>query len=553
MNHLSTYRVLAFCLSLGVSASQLLAADITVNWNDVHQTITGFGASVGDGGNHVPAKAAEWIYNMPEPGRTQCVDLLFDSTKGIGFNMFRAELSYFMQTEGGTFDISKDNPAQVWLMKEAQKRGKMNIWPAPWTPPLWMKTQQVYGGGELDPAHYQDYANYMSNYIRQSKSVNGIDMMGISIQNEPNFTPSYGGCAYNGAQLNAYAKVLGATFDRDGVSAKIVLADVNEPDGFVSMVTPALNDAVAVKYIGACAFHVYSGSWPIASDFALCHSKGKEVWETETSVGPWSGQGDQGGGWAVGWAKQVHACLTIADATSWHMFWFAAGGNGSLLDIANGAPAPAPRFWYMGHYSKFVRPGWVRIGTTPTQVTKNGGTVYISAFKHPTNGKFAIVALNEGITKPGPTVSFQINGLASIPSTVTPYLSTADLSPNLAMAKQADVPVTNGTFSVTLYNVGIATVTGNGPAVSVASPAPAAGLERSMRIETMRGGIMVNTQRAGKYQVELLSLNGKRLASWSLSGAGQQSLSTKGIAAGAAVAILSGEGSSISRRLLISR
>jgi glucuronoarabinoxylan endo-1,4-beta-xylanase len=83
----------------------------------------------------------------------------------------------------------------------------------------------------------------------------------------------------------------------------------------------------------------------------------------------------------------------------------------------------------MGNFSKFVRPGYVRIG-----VTGAPSSVQIVAFSNPSDGTVAIVALNSGTA--AQQVSFFVAG-SGWPAMVTPYVTSA--SSNLAAGTVASV------------------------------------------------------------------------------------------------------------------
>jgi glucosylceramidase len=143
------------------------AFDATIRWNDLHQRITGFGAS------------CAWtnVTGMATPVAAALFDTLFDTTVGCGLSMIRAQTPWRLEDASGNWTWTGDN-GQVSFMQEAKKRGVKYFWSAPWSPPPWMKTSNNSVGGSLLPAHYQDFADYLSRYIREYKSRFGIDFSG---------------------------------------------------------------------------------------------------------------------------------------------------------------------------------------------------------------------------------------------------------------------------------------------------------------------------------------------------------------------------------------
>lgn len=88
----------------------------------------------------------------------------------------------------------------------------------------------------------------------------------------------------------------------------------------------------------------------------------------------------------------------------------------------------------MAHFSKFVRPGYVRINATPNPLSN----LYVSAYKGG-NSKVVVIAINKG-TAP---VSQPFTLLNTTASSVSSWLT--DASRNLA--PRAAIRVVNGSFT----------------------------------------------------------------------------------------------------------
>jgi glucuronoarabinoxylan endo-1,4-beta-xylanase len=112
------------------------------------------------------------------------------------------------------------------------------------------------------------------------------------------------------------------------------------------------------------------------------------------------------------------------------------------------ASNPPKRVYTMGNFSKFVRPGYVRVGISGVP-----SSVHMVPFVSPTDGTVAIVALNEGSS--AVNVSFFVSG-AGWPSTVTPYVTSA--SSNLAAGTA--ITVAAGRFSGSLEAQSVTTFVG---------------------------------------------------------------------------------------------
>jgi glucuronoarabinoxylan endo-1,4-beta-xylanase len=135
-------------------------------------------------------------------------------------------------------------------------------------------------------------------------------------------------------------------------------------------------------------------------------------------------------------AKKVHEALTVANVAAWHYWWCRIlGTDNEALFGPN--DAPSKRLWALGNWSRFVRPGFVRM-------TTQGGPsgVYITAFRNPTTGAFAIVAVNDsGSSK---TLGISLDG--ATPSNVVPWRTSSSED----LAQLTTITPSGGRFSVTL-------------------------------------------------------------------------------------------------------
>jgi hypothetical protein len=179
-------------------------------------------------------------------------------------------------------------------------------------------------------------------------------------------------------------------------------------------------------------------------------AQGKELWETETSS---TETFDPGIGNALRWASNIHDFMTVAHADAWHYWWIKSSGNDDA-----GLLGPnwqlTKRFWAVGNYSKFVRPGWVDIGAT------DDGGVLVSAYKDPVSGRFTIVAVNPGSAV---TKTFNLHGFVT--RAVTPWVTSADLD----LAQQDDIAVRGAGFTADLPAQSVTTFVG-AAALDIGSP-----------------------------------------------------------------------------------
>ena len=388
---------------------------VTINWSDVHQEIDGFGASSAATGDGISNSQA---------------DLFWSTTNGVGLSLLRVQIE-----SNGTYP-------DLATMQKAQDRG-VRIWGTPWSPPASMKTNgSTTNGGSLLASDYQAYANYLSTYVLTLKNSYGFDLYAISLQNEPNYVASWDSCIWTGQQFHDFlANNLLPTFARNGVTTKIMMPE--ETGWFFDLATATLNDPNTATGISIIAAHNYDGAQ--ASPYPLGQNQGKRLWETEVSSFEAFDPSITNG---LIWAQKINDWMTIANANAWHYWDLLSGGasdNGALLGPSE---QPTKRLYVMGNFSKFVRPGYYRIGTTASPVSG----VSVSAYKDPNTGKFAIVAINHNAS--AVTLDFALNGFTA--NSVAPWVTSSSLD----LAQQPSISVGGSAFGATLPAASVTTFVG---------------------------------------------------------------------------------------------
>lgn len=465
--------VLSFALMLTlISGSSIFAvSNATISWNTLKQPIDGFGISEA-------FHQSNNINIFPEPKRTEILDLLFSTTKGAGFSILRNIVgdggtwgnatdgpnATIEPSEGVWWDWDAKNDDQIWLMNECKNTyGVTRFMSTVWSPPVWMKTNNsVTGGGNVSTNKYQQFADYLAEYVNGYKTHYGIDIYAISMSNEPDLSTSYSSCQWSSSQITDFVgNYVKPTFEAKNVPAKFM---VNEHMNFSeSLVVDALNNTNASSRIDIVGVHCY-GSSPTA--LPTTKSKGKKIWLTEVSN---LNNNDATITDGLSWAKKVHDFMTVAEGNAFCYWWGACykTNNGEALirmDMNAKTYSTDKRLYTIGNYSRFVRPGWTRIDATANPASN----VYITAYKDNDTGKFAIVAINNNSSTQ--EVSFTLSG-ATV-SSVTPYRTSA--SENLAQLTA--ISVSGGTFTATLgassVTTFVGTGTGGGTPTPVVTPTP---------------------------------------------------------------------------------
>jgi len=369
------------------------AATLVIDATQQKQRITGFGASSAwTGGSISPATA----------------DLFFDVERGLGLSLLRMHIA----PDGTT---SETNTAKL-----AVARG-VKVWAAPWSPPgEWKTSGTDTDGGSLLPEHYQDWADRLTAFVN-AEAAAGVPLMALSAQNEPNWKATWESCVYSPSDLTTFVRdYLAPTVARDCPGLKLLTPETIDWNTLAGFANPLLADPGAAAAVDIVAVHDYGGV-PYAYTAPADH--GKEFWETEVSYD------DQVGVLAaLETARQIHQHLTTGGVNAFHYWWLVTDGTSGGL-LVNGALAP--QGYALGHYSKFVRPGYVRLDV-PAQPANGVST---SAFADPDSGRIVIVAVNENTS----AVDLSLHFAGTPPVALTPWLTTTDVS----LTAQATIPFTD--------------------------------------------------------------------------------------------------------------
>jgi glucuronoarabinoxylan endo-1,4-beta-xylanase len=378
-----------------------------VDGGTVYQRIDGFGASSA----FVEGWAGVWA------------DLFYSTNTGAGLSLLRSSMA-----PDGT-------SGETDIMQMAQARGA-RVWSTPWSPPAAYKDTGTVDGGAFLSVDNAAYASLLANYVLDMQTNYQVDLYALSIQNEPDYiTTTYGSCNWSAQQMHDFVPYLSQALSNNGVGGtRILLAEEGLWD--FSLAADALSDPATAGLVGIVAAHDYNFVvTPVATG-------GKPLWQTE--VATWE---DYDGSISNGlyWAGQIHAFMTVAQANAYNYWWLISltTDNEGLTDVWGN---PAKRLYVFGQFSRFVRPGYYRIGAS------NNGAALISAYQDPATGNFAIVAINTNAA--GLEQAFTLTPFTA--GEVTPWITSGSLS----LAGQAAVPVSNGSFSYLLPAQSVVTFVG---------------------------------------------------------------------------------------------
>jgi glucuronoarabinoxylan endo-1,4-beta-xylanase len=383
-----------------------------------HQRIDGFGAS-----------SAWTASNLSDT----LADQFFSPDTGIGLSLLRVQI----KPDGTTTELA--------TAKKAAARGA-KVWGAPWSPPAeWKDNGMTTNGGSLLDDHRQDWANRLAAFAT-SMAAEGIPLVAISAQNEPNYTASWDTCRYTPAQM--------VTFVRDFLGPALAAANQNVPvmapetqgwDGFGSFANALMADSVATGMLGPMATHYYAGT---PYEYLPAQAAGKVLWETEVSDDKVNKNLDATMDSGVRVAAMIHDNLVKGDVSAFHYWWLmpgSGGGNGALT--ANNALLP--RAYAIGNWSRFVRPGFVRVHATPTPQD----SVFLTAFIDPAGTRVVLVAINQLTNERSQDFVIAGGNVAQF----VPWVTATGQN----LQAQSPVSVTDGAFTYTLPGHSVTTFVGD--------------------------------------------------------------------------------------------
>lgn len=345
-----------------------------------YQTVLGFGGAFTEA-------AAYTLSRMKPELKNEILKKYFDPQEGIGYSIGRIHMNscdfslenYTYVTDKdkslASFDISREDKWVIPVISEAcaVKGESIKFLVSPWSPPGWMKTNsEMNHGGALLPQYREAWARYFVKFIKAMRS-KGVDIGAVTIQNEPAAIQVWDSCIWSAEEEGLFIRdYLGPAFDKEGLSdIRIYFWDHNR-DIIVERAAGTMSVPGADKYIYGIADHWYcseeyenlSRVHEIFPDLHFLFSEGCP--EGGVQLGSWL-TGERYGRNIIGefnnWQEGFLDWNLVLDETG--------GPNhvGNLCDAPVIADTKEQKlfynssYYYIGQFSKFVKPGSVRIGT----------------------------------------------------------------------------------------------------------------------------------------------------------------------------------------------
>ena len=410
---------------------------------------------------------AHIVGQFPEPARTDILEKAFSLDKGLGLNIVRYNIGggenplylapnkQFLEVRtavpgylgvDGRYDWTAD-AGQRHVLREAMKRGANRLEAFSNSPPYFMtQSGSVTGNHEgrdnIKPESDAAFAAYLAEVTRHFRDVWGVKFDSIEPLNEPSgtwwkFGNHQEGAHVDRAHQNALIHATSDALQARGVTTPIAASDESIIDDAAR--TFPFYDAQSLAAMSRINTHSYGGN-ARAQVSALALGAGKDLWLSEY------GDGDASG---MEMARRITEDMRGLHPSAW-CYWQVvdnAGGWGffknPLLSATDTAYTINQKFYVMGQYSRFIRPGarFLAVDNRDTLAAFNAET-----------GTLTIVSVNTA-SENAPLI-YDLSGFGKIGKFAQVIRTDAQLKgahlTNVALQKP-QLRVTNPPHSVTTY------------------------------------------------------------------------------------------------------
>jgi len=438
--------------------------EIHLNPEVKFQTITGFGGSFTEASAHL-------LNKLSKENRKKILDAYF-SESGANYSLTRttiascdfslknytyAKVENDLALEHFTIEDDKEDIITMILEAKAISKEGFNIIASPWSCPPWMKDNKSYVGGKLLPEYNDTFALYFSKYLEAYKK-EGIDIWGVTVINEPHGNGNnWESTLFSPEEMTLFVQNhLGPKLERDGWNNIKILGYDQNRAGLQEWVDAMYKDEKTSKYFAGTAIHWYESTYevfPEALQYAHKKAPNKHLIQTEACVDSeiphwqddawyWKKEAtDWGWDWASEKDKYLHpkyvpvnryaediiGCLNnqVDGWVDWNMVLDRQGGPNwfknwcvapVIVDDKNDEVYFTPLYYVMSHFSKFMRPGAVKIGCEI-----NNKDLKVTAVQNPDNS-IALVVFNP--TEQSHSIEININNYKSTISISAKALQT---------------------------------------------------------------------------------------------------------------------------------
>ncbi|MGB2862107.1 MAG: glycoside hydrolase family 30 beta sandwich domain-containing protein [Sedimentisphaerales bacterium] len=458
-------RVIALLLisSILIPAASVSATAVVVDGARRYQTIEGFGTCL-----------IAWSGRFRELYRTEEFQRIY--VEGVGCNMLRVNMwgptfekptEDFMQIRCEDFDMEANGGRPQIFVDFGRGILKLNpdikIIGTVWSPPSWMKVNKsitdkksgaIRAGGygeftnRVDPKYFRHFCKWMVEYVKLHEKL-GVPFYAVSPGNEVQFTQSFESCVWDGRDYAVIIIMLRKMLNAEGYGHVKTFGPETMTshlyDGGTGSYVKAIKDNPgALAALDVFASHGYEDGVKTEMSatsslrfWDLIKDTGKPFWITEGGTGghDWPAPIQKGIG------NALHNALVAGNCSAFVPWQITENRKNTHCIML--MSEYTPKTYTAMHYSRFIRPGAVRIEAQP-----GFGDVQVGAFLHKESGELAIVAIN-------PTEQEQALNLAfknlNVPASLKVYRTSA--SENLKEAGELTVNDNKATFRMTPQSI----------------------------------------------------------------------------------------------------
>ncbi len=364
---------------------------IFVNPNNTFQKFLGIGGAITDASAEVFAK-------LPESKQEELLQAYYSKEEGIGYSLARTTIHSCDFSNGSytyvedndktlaSFSIEHDQEFRIPMIKKAiaAAGGELLLYASPWSPPAYMKdNNNMLQGGTLLPEYYDTWALYYTKFIKAYEA-EGMPIWGITIQNEPMAVQRWESCIYTAeAERDFLKNHLGPAMEKEGLGDKKIVVWDHNRDLITHRANTIFDDPDAAKYAWGIGFHWYetwAGGEPMFTNLGAIKESypDKNLLFTEGCVEGFKAEKYQFWANAERYGRSMINDFNQGTVgwTDWNILLDERGGPNHVGnfcfapihgDVSAGSLIYTPSYYYIGHFSKFVRPNALRVSTVSSR------------------------------------------------------------------------------------------------------------------------------------------------------------------------------------------
>lgn len=412
------------------------SVEVSISPEEKYQTIIGFGGSFTEA-------SATLLNQLSIENQKKIIEAYFGES-GARYSLTRTHMNscdfslgnYSLAPEKddmelNSFSLNEDLDDIIPMIKHAQavSNDGFKIIASPWTAPPWMKDNNDWRGGKLLPKYYDTWALFFSKYVEAYKS-EGIDIWGFTVENEPlGNDNNWESMLFTPHEMNDFVtNHLVPKLKAAGHQVKILGFEQNRDEEMKKWVDAMYEDGATKECFDGIAVHWYASTYdyfPGLLQYAHSKAPDKHIIQTEACVDAeipkwqddswyWAEEAtDWGWDWApenqrhlhpkyvpvFRYARDIIGCLNnwVDGWIDWNMILDRQGGPNwaknwcvapVIVDTETDEVYFTPLYYALAHFSRFIRPGSVRIG----HVTKDNDLM-VTAAQNP-DGTFVVVIFN---------------------------------------------------------------------------------------------------------------------------------------------------------------